>query len=193
VLGRQEQEADGLVVRHVRQAGFQRAARGAAASGVTVEREDHGVGLAQQLLHMNWRAGRAKRGDGIGKPELGQRDHIHVAFYHQHVAIFADCVTRLEQTVELRSLAEERRFRGIQVLWLALPHHAAAKPDHIALRIADREHDAIAEAVVAARLAIGVALVLGLDQQPGLHQRAGDGVIAIASEHGLSPCQSSGA
>jgi hypothetical protein len=53
VFGRQEQEADRLVVRHVRQAGFQRAARGAAASGVTVEREDHGVGLAQQLLHVN--------------------------------------------------------------------------------------------------------------------------------------------
>ena len=65
VLRRQEQEADGAVVGGVRQTGVERAARGAAAGRIAVEAEDDRIGLAQQLLHMNRRAGRAERGDRV--------------------------------------------------------------------------------------------------------------------------------
>ncbi len=111
MLGRQEQEADGLVVRHVWQAGLQGPARRAAARGVAVEREHHGVGLPQQLLHVHRRAGRAERGHGVGKTQLGQRNDIHIAFDHQNVTGFPDRVAGLEQAIQLCALAEQGCFR----------------------------------------------------------------------------------
>ncbi len=93
-------------------------------------------------------------------------------------------MTGLEQPVQLRALAEQRSLGRVQVLGLALPHHAPAEADHGPLGVADREHDAVAEAVVAARLAVRIAL-LAFDQQAALDQRRRHVVITIAAEHGL--------
>jgi hypothetical protein len=89
VFGRQEQKTHGAQVGGVGQRGFERAAGSAAACGVAVEAEDHRVGEAEQLLHMLGGAGRAERGHGIAEAALRQRDHVHVAFDHQHVALGA--------------------------------------------------------------------------------------------------------
>ena len=47
---------------------------------------------------------------------------------------------------------------------------AAAEGDDAAARIADREHDAVAEAVVVA-LAVAHLAALALDDQPGIHEQ----------------------
>ena len=94
-------------------------------------------------------AGGAERGHGVGETQLGQRHHVHVALGDQHVALVAQSLARLEQAVQLAALAEHRRLGRVEVFRLALVQHAAAKGDHLALEIADGEHDAFAETVVA--------------------------------------------
>ncbi|MDT4858747.1 hypothetical protein FQZ97_932280 [compost metagenome] len=99
-------------------------------------------------------AGRAQRGHGVGKAELGQGDHVHVALGDQSVAGHPDGGAGLEQAVEFAALAEHRRLGRVQVLGFALVEHAPAKADEFALDVADREHDAVAEAVVALGFAV---------------------------------------
>ena len=149
VFGGEEQEFDAARVARVGQGALQRLARGAAPGGVAIEAEHHGVGEAQQFLHMLWRAGRAQRGHGVGKAQLGQRHHVHVAFGDQCVALFADRVARLEQAVQFASLVEHRGLGGVEVLGLVVPQDAAAKANALALDVADGEHDPVAETVVA--------------------------------------------
>jgi hypothetical protein len=150
-------------------AGFQRAPGGAAAGLVAVEAEDDVVGLAQQLLHVGAGAGRAERRHRLREAELGQGDDVHIAFGHQHVAGVADRLARLEQAVQLLALVEQRGFRRVQVFRFAAIHHAAAKADHLALGVPDREHDALAEAVVA--FLVAAVLVHLVDDEAGLDQR----------------------
>ena len=104
VLGGQEQELDGLVVRHVRQARFQRAAGGAAAGLVAIEAEDHRIGLAHQFLHVVRGAGGAQGCYCLRETHLRQRHHVHIAFRHQHITRIADRLARLEQAVQLEAL-----------------------------------------------------------------------------------------
>ena len=96
---RQEQEFDRFIVRHVGQAGLQRAAGGAAACLVAVETENHVIGLAQQFLHVGGCARRAQGGHRLRETHLRQRHHVHIAFGHQHVAGVADGLARLEQAI----------------------------------------------------------------------------------------------
>ncbi|TSE23007.1 hypothetical protein Taqua_01934 [Tepidimonas aquatica] len=112
-------------------------------------------------------AGGAQRGHGVADTVLGQRHHVHVAFHHQRAAGLADGLAGLEEAVQFLALVKQRRFRGVEVFGLAAVEHAPAKADHLALDVADGEHDAVAEAVVAACAA--VALVGG-HHQPTLHQ-----------------------
>ena len=110
VFGWQEQELDAARVGRVRQGAVERLARGAATSAVAVKAEDHRVGEAKQLLHMVRRAGGAQRGDRVGKAQLGQRHHVHVAFGDQHVARAVQGFTCFVQTVEFAALVEDRGF-----------------------------------------------------------------------------------
>jgi hypothetical protein len=91
---------------------------------------------------------------------LGKCDHVHVAFDDQDVAALAQRLSGFEQAVEFAALAEYRRLRRIEVLGLALVEYAAPEPDHLTLHRADREHDAVAEPVVA--LAIGLVAFAGV-------------------------------
>ena len=59
------------------------------AGAVAVKAENHRVGEAKQLLHMLGSAGGAQRCHGVGKTQLGQRHHVHIAFGHQGVAVLA--------------------------------------------------------------------------------------------------------
>jgi len=71
-------------------------------------------------------------------------------------------LARLVQAIEFLALVEYRGFRGVQVLGLVVAQYTAAEGDHPAAAVADGEHDAVAEAVVAPAV-LGV-----LDQQAGV-------------------------
>src|SRR5690348_14322621 len=64
---------------------------------------------------------------------------------------------------------EESGFRRIQVLRLALLDDAPTESDHPATHVADREHDAVAEAVVI-MLSLADLPPLALDDQTQLRQ-----------------------
>ena len=103
------------------------------------------------------RAGGAQRGHGVAKAPLRERDHVHVALGHQRIALVAQSGAPLEQAVQLAPLAENGGLGRVEVLGLALVQHPSAEADDLALRVADREHDAVAEPVVS--LAFGLRLI----------------------------------
>ena len=182
MLGWQKQKLDAAHIAGKGQGGFQRLAGGAAAGAVAVKAENHRVGEAEQLLHMLGSAGGAQRGHGIGKAQLGQRHHVHIAFGHQGVAVLAQCAARFKQAVEFAALAEHRGLRRVQVLGFVVAQHAPAKADALALDIADGEHHAVAKAVVAFGFAGGVFLAgLAADDQAAFHQQR---VVVVCKDAG---------
>ncbi|OIQ78182.1 hypothetical protein GALL_401130 [mine drainage metagenome] len=181
VFGGQEQELDRTLVGQRRQRRFQRA-RGRAPPGtVAVEGEHDLRAVTEQPLDVFGGARGAQRGDDVLDAVLGQRDDVEVALDDQRLPLALHRGACLEQPVQLLALVEEHGFRRIQVLGLAAAEHAAAESDQLALRVADREGDAVAQPVVAARhgaagnagrlqrVAVGVAR----DDQAALHQRIG--------------------
>ncbi|KGX49631.1 hypothetical protein Y025_5578 [Burkholderia pseudomallei TSV32] len=180
VLRGQEQETDRPVVRGVRQARLQRAPRGAPAGRVAVETEDDRVRLPQQLLHVNRRARGAERRHRVRKAELRERDDVHVPLDDERVLVLANREPRLEQAVQLAALVEQRRLRRIQVFGLAAVQHPAAEADDLPLHVADREHDPLAEPVVAARDAVRVGL-LADDHEARVDER----IVAVVVERRL--------
>ena len=169
VLGGQEQELEAARVAGQGQGSVQRLAGGAPAGGVAVEAEHHVVGETHQFLHMVLGAGGAQRGHGVGQAVLGQGHHVHVAFGDQCVADVAQRATRLVQTIQFTALVEDRGFGRVEVLGLFVSQHPAAKTDAFPLHIADGEHDAVAEAVVA--FFFGAGLVGVVDDQAAFHQQ----------------------
>ena len=173
VLARQKQKLHAARVAGIGEGTVQRLAGRAAAGRVAVEAEDHGVGEAEQLVHVIGCAGRAEGGDRIGEAPLRERHHVHIAFGHEHVAGVANRVAGLEQAVELTALVEDLGFGGIQVFGLVVAQHASAKANAFALDVADREHHAVAEAVVAL-----VVLLIHDHQAAFLQQR-----VVVIGEH----------
>src|SRR5258708_6268297 len=121
---------------------------GLAPGRVAVEAENDFVGLPQKLLDVGGRGSRSERRDGVFDTVLCERHHVHVAFDHDRAACRADRRPRLDKTVELASLLEERGLRGVEVLRLPFAEHAAPKCDHRAALIENGEHDAIAKPVI---------------------------------------------
>ena len=149
VFGGQKQELDAAHIGGVGQGAVECLAGGAAACAVAVKAEDHRVGEAKQLLHMLGRAGRAQRGHGVGKAELGQRHHVHVAFGHQHIARAVQGFARFVQAVQLAAFVKDRGFGRVQVFGGTAADHPPTKADAFAFDVADREHDAVPKTVVA--------------------------------------------
>ena len=179
VLGGQEQEAHAAGVGGVRERGFQRPAGGTAAGGVAVEAEHHRVGEAEQLAHMLVGAGRAQRGHGVGEAPLRQRHHVHVALDHQRIALGAQALAGLVQAVQLLALVEHRCLGGIQVLRLADVQHPATEADDLAAHRPDREHDAVAEAVIALLFPAPIGLTAAGDDQAAV----GEQRVGVVGEH----------
>ncbi|MPM55420.1 hypothetical protein SDC9_102217 [bioreactor metagenome] len=173
MLGRQEDEADPLVVGQRFQRVFQRPPGGFAAGGVAVESKDDAVDLAQQLLHVGWRRCRAQRRHRVTDAVLGQGDDVHVAFGDDRRVGGAHGLARLRQAEQFAAFFEKRGFRRVQVFRFALVDDAAAEGDDVALGVDDGDHQAVAEAVVTAAGVIvddqagqlqGVAVVIGEDR-----------------------------
>jgi hypothetical protein len=91
----------------------------------------------------------------------GQGDDVHVAFGDDGGVGFAQGLAGLRQAEQLAPFFEERRLRRVQVFRLALVDDAAAEGDDLALGVDDRDHQAVAETVVA-------AAGLVLDDQAGI-------------------------
>jgi len=98
------------------------------------------------------RAGRAQRRNGVAKAMLGECHDVHIAFDDEGIAPLAHRLPALVEAIELAALVEDRCLGRVQVFGLALVQHAAAEADDFALHIADREHDAVAEPVIAFRV-----------------------------------------
>ena len=121
---------------------------------------------ARQVLR---RGRRAERRDRISDAGLMQSNDVHVAFNDEQPRQGSRRLARFVQAVQLAALVEQLGLRRVQVLGLALVEHAPAEADRAAARIADREHHAIAEAVVVAG---SRRLALALDDQADLQQLA---------------------
>ena len=127
--------------------------------------------------------------DGVGHAGLVQAHDVHVALDH-HQSLQAACrLPRLEQAVKLAALVEQLRLGRVQVLRLALVEHAAAEADGPSARVADREHHAVAEAVVVAGFRAGPGVVaVALDDQACAQQDLALVVGgAVAAEQGVPP------
>ena len=86
-----------------------------------------------------------------------------------------------KQAVEFAPFAENGGFGRVEVFWFFVAQHAPAKADVLAFDVANGEHDAVAEAVVA-RFAAALlwALFLALFWVFG-----GVGVLAVAAGSGF--------
>ena len=100
----------------------------------------------EDALQMLGRRRRAERRHSVGDAGLVQADDVHVALDHQQPLQAASCLACFVQPVKLAAFVEEFSLWRVQVLRFALIKHAAAESDRAAARVADREHDAVAEA-----------------------------------------------
>ncbi len=145
----QKQKLNAAHIAGVGQSAVQGFARRTPACAVAVKAEHHCVGKAEKLLHMVWRAGGAQGRYRIGKSQLRQGHHVHIALGHQHIAFFSQIGPRFKQAVKLAPFAEHRGFWRVEVFGFFITQHAAAKADALAFDIAYGEHDPVAKAVVA--------------------------------------------
>src|SRR5262249_20824285 len=93
---------------------------------------------------------------------------------------------RLVQAVELASLVEERRLGRVEVLRLARVDDASAEGDHAAARIANREHHAVAEAVVVT-LTLPAGAAFAFDDETGVDEALALGIAAAETTQHLVP------
>src|SRR5437773_9500781 len=90
------------------------------------------------------------------------------------MAVCANGVARLDQAVELAPFFKQWGLWRVQIFRLPIAHHPAAEADHRAARAEDREHHALAEAVVALAL-------FAFDHQAGLDER----LVLVRRKRGL--------
>ena len=111
------------------------------------------------------RGRRAERGDCIADAVLGEHDHVHVALDDEQFRQLAfRRLLGLVQAEQVAALVEQRGLGRVQILRRIVAERAATEADSAAARVADREHHAVAEAVVGAAAAVAFAL----DQQAGV-------------------------
>ena len=159
----------------MRQGSLQRLVGGAAAGGIAIEAEDDAIGKAKQFAYVLGRAGRAQCRHRVGKAHLRQRHHVHIAFGHQGKTMLTHGGAGFKQAVQLVPFAEDRRFGGVEVFGFFITQHTPAKADVCPFHIANREHDAVAKAVVALffLLGLGGSVTLVDHQAAFFEQRVG--------------------
>ena len=170
---RQEGKAQRLARPDMRQREVDAAIGGAQAGLVAVEAEDRLWRDPPDHRKLLFRQRCAERRNDMGKPRPVQCDGIDIALDHEQRAGIVRRLAGPVEVVERRSLVKDRCFRRIQILRLRIfRERAATERDHPALRIRDREHHAIPEAIV------GDRVILELDQQPGLHHHLNRHILA---------------
>src|SRR5262249_13179945 len=121
-----------LAILQLPQAALERAPSRSAPGGVAIEAKHNFIGLPQQFLQVHRSGGRAQRGHRAANTILSERDHIHVTPAHTDSASTPNGLSRLEQTVDVAPLLEQRGLRGVQVLGLRVVHPPPAKADDLA-------------------------------------------------------------
>ncbi len=146
--------------------------RGVLSGLVAIEREHHARGGGPHLelrprdvphepphhLDVLLAKGRAASRHGGRHPREVARHHIGIALDHHHLPLLPDRGLGQVQPVEHLGLLVQGRFGGVEVLGalVVVVEPARAKADHLARHVADRPHQAPAEAVVdLARLPLG--------------------------------------
>src|ERR1700681_1552659 len=131
---------------------------------IAVEAEHHFAGQPENLVEMLLRGRGAKGGHGIGDPGLVQAHDVHVSLNDHQPREIRTRLPRFVQPVEFAPLVKQRRFRGIEVLWLALIDDSSAKTDDPPARIADGKHPPITEAIIKAGRAFAAARIALADE-----------------------------
>ncbi len=163
--GGQLDEAQGAVGAEQGQSAGRGADRGLLARAVAVEAEDRRRIEAPQPLELRFGQRGAVGRDDFGDAGAVERDHVHIAFDHDQPLGGAARGAGAVEVVERAALVEEDRLRRVQIFGLAGAEDAAAEADDPAARVADRDHQPPAEAVVAVLPAL-----LRLDQHAGFDQ-----------------------
>src|SRR5210317_202546 len=107
------------------------------------------------------RCGRAKCSHSKIYSMAGQRDRVHVALDDNELFDAAQSLPGLVEPVEFTALVKQDGLRGVKIFGLAVAERAAAESDRATPSVANREHDAIAEAIVM------LPVVLANDQSGG--------------------------
>ncbi len=164
-------ELEALAGHELRQRKIDSAISGAPPRSVAVEAQDRLVcHLPQEHQLVGGERGTERRHRGL-EAHAHQRDDIHIAFDRDDLAGMvrrglAGVVrggTRIGDVVECAAFVKERRLGRVEVFGLrVLFERAAPEGDRAPAQIGDREHDAVAEAVVWHRD------VVARDQEPRL-------------------------
>jgi len=129
--------------------------------GVPVEQKNDAGRVAPQELCLVRREGRAQGRDDVAHPVGVQAHDVEVALDHDRALLLPDGVPRLVQPEERAPLRVDGALGGVDVLGGRLRggggalfgdvlQRAPAEGDDATLRVDDREHEAVAEAVVVA-------------------------------------------
>ena len=159
----QQREAHALAGHEAGQRHVDRPIGGALSGLVAVEAKDRLlVHLPEETELLLGERG-AERRDRGGVARRHHRDDVDIAFDHDQLRAVVRRLPGRRAVVEVVTLVKERRLRRVEVLRRrVLIERAAAERDDAAAEIGDREHHAVAEAVVRHRDVIAV------DQEPRL-------------------------
>ena len=119
-------------------------------------------------------------GDHLRDAGAVEGDDVHIAFDHDQPLGGAARGAGAVDVVERAALVEERGVGRVEIFGLAVAEDAPAEGDDPAARVADRDHQAAAEAVVA------VAAFFGLDQHAGLDELVLAELVERALERGAA-------
>ena len=94
-----------------------------------------------------------------------QRDHVHVTFDHDELALVEGAFSRAGKVEHGRALVEQLGLRRVQIFGLGIGiERAGAEGDDARLDVENGNGEAVAEAIVAR------PPVIGLDEKPRLQQ-----------------------
>ena len=108
------------------------------------------LGMPRQHANMLHGKGGTQRGDHVGHAGFVHHDDIGIAFANDGNAGRRHSRLGLIEAKKHFRFMEDGGFLRVEVLRLALAHHASAERNHIAVDIANREHNAVEEAVTSA-------------------------------------------
>ena len=129
--------------------------------------------VARQQRDLARRQRRAERGHDVVEAGLVGHQRVGVALDDHGLPALADRALGAVDQVQRPALVEQRRRRGVQVLRALALEQPSAEPDRMAVLVADREHDTIAELVVDARAALARRGEADLDELLGTHVALG--------------------
>ena len=123
---RQESEAEGMALAQNRQHAVDGARCGSLAGPVAVEADDR-LGREQpKLIHLAFGEGGAERRHGLMEACLMQRNHVHVAFDHDELALVEGRPPRPGEVEHGEALVEQLGLRRVQIFRLGCRMSARA-------------------------------------------------------------------